>query len=101
MQKVACALIHDVQGARRSLPDGFVRRDPASISHLSLIMLAELLRDVSRPENRADSDEVVSDIRLILKSEAQVHRMDLIMENSLCPSRFIRTQQTGRGKFLP
>jgi len=94
MQKVGCALIQDVQGTRQSLPTGFTRRDPAPASHLALIMLAELLRDLSRPESRADSDEVGSDLRLILASEG-----DLATKNSLTHSRFFRRQQVGRGKF--
>jgi len=65
-QKVGCALILDVRGTRQNLPTGFTRRDPAPASHLELTMLAELLRDLSRPVSRADSDEVGSDFRLIL-----------------------------------
>jgi len=61
MQKVGCALIKNVHGTRQSLPTGFMRRDPAPASHLTLIKLAELLRDLSRPESRVDSDEVESD----------------------------------------
>jgi len=48
MQKVVCALIKNVRGTRQSLPTGFMRRDPAPASHLTLIKLAELLRDLSR-----------------------------------------------------
>jgi hypothetical protein len=59
-------------------------------------MLAELLRDLSRPESRADSDEVRSDLRLILASEG-----DLATKNSLTHSRFFKRQQVGRGKFSP
>jgi len=59
-------------------------------------MLAELLRDFSRPVSRADSDEVGSDLRLILASEG-----DLATRNSLSHSRFFRKQQVGRGKFSP
>jgi len=59
-------------------------------------MLGELLRDLSRPVNRADSDEVGSDLRLILASEE-----DLATKNSLSHSRFFRRQQVGRGKFSP
>jgi len=96
MQKVGCALTQDVRGTRQSLPTGFTRRDPAPASHLTLIMLAEHLRDLSRPVNRADLDEVVSDLRLILASEG-----DLVTKNSLSRSRFFGKQQVGRGKFSP
>jgi len=41
-------------------------------------MLAEHLRDLSRPVNRADLDEVGSDLRLILASKE-----DLATKNSL------------------
>jgi len=58
-------------------------------------MLAELLRDLSRPESRSDSGEVGSDLRLILVSEG-----DLVTKISLL-SRFFRRQQVGRGKFSP
>ena len=78
MQQVGCALIQDVRGTRESLPTGFTRRDPAPASHLALIMLAEHLRDLSRPVNRADLDEVGSDLRLILASKE-----DLATKNSL------------------
>jgi len=37
-------------------------------------MLAELLRDLSRPVNREDSGEVGSDIRLILALEGDLIR---------------------------
>jgi len=69
MQKVRCALIKNVRETRQILPTGFKRRDPAPASHFMLIKLAELLRDLSRPECRADSDVVGSDIRIILSSE--------------------------------
>jgi len=59
-------------------------------------MLAELLRDLSRPESRADSDEVGSDLRLILASEG-----DLATKNSLSHSRFFRRQQVDRGILSP
>jgi len=52
MQKVGCALMQDVPGARQSLPAGFVRRDPAPTSHLTLIMQGELLRDLNCEERR-------------------------------------------------
>jgi len=81
MQKVGCALIQDVQGTCQSLPTGFTRRDPAPTSHLALIMLAELLRDLSRPVNRADSDELGSDLTLILVLEG-----DLATEDSFTHS---------------
>jgi len=68
MQKVGCALIKNVRETRQSLPTGFRHRDPALESHLTLIKLAELLRDLSRPECRVDSDMVGSDIRTILAS---------------------------------
>jgi len=35
-------------------------------------MLVELMRDLSRPVNKADSDEVGSDLRLILASEGDL-----------------------------
>jgi len=35
-----------VRGTRQGLPTGFMRRDPAPASHLTLIKLAELLRDL-------------------------------------------------------
>jgi len=94
MQKVGCTLIRDVRETRQSLPTGFTRRDPAPASHLALIILAELLRDLSRPESRADSDEVGSDLRLVLASEG-----DLATKNSLTHPRFFRRQQVGRGKL--
>jgi len=68
----------------------------APASHLALIMLVELLRDLSRPVNREDSDEVGSHLRLILSSEG-----DLATKNSLSHSRFFRKQKVGRGKFSP
>jgi len=85
MQQVGCALIKDVRGTRQSLPTGFTRRDPAPASHLTLIKLAELLRDLSRPENRADSDEVGSDPNIILASEG-----DLLTRNFFSHSRLYR-----------
>jgi len=51
VQKVECALIKNIQETWRSLPTGFMRRDPAPASHLTLIKLAELLRDLSCPES--------------------------------------------------
>ena len=39
---------------------------------LALIMLVELMRDLSRPVNKADSDEVGSDLRLILALEGDL-----------------------------
>jgi len=39
---------------------------PHIASEVELTMLAELLRDLSSPVSRADSDEVGSDFRLIL-----------------------------------
>jgi len=57
-------------------------RDPASASRLKLIKLAELLRDLSRPESRADSDEVGSDIKIILTLKG-----DLVTKNLLSHSR--------------
>jgi len=92
MQKVGCALIKDVRG----LPTGFMRRNPAPTSHLTLIKFAELLRDLSRPENRANSDEVGSDLKIILASEG-----DLVTRNSFSHSRLFRSQQVGRDKFSP
>ena len=93
MQKVRCALIQDVRGAREGLLawTGFDRRDPAPMLHLSLIMLAELLRDLTRPENRADSGKVGSDIRLILRSEG-----DFITKDSFTHSTFFQKRQAGR-----
>jgi len=96
MQKVGCALIKNVRETRQSLPTGFRRRDPAPESHLTLIKLAELLRDLSRPEYRADSDMVGSDIRTILASEG-----GLVTRNIYSHSRLFRRQQVGRGKFSP
>jgi len=96
MQKVGCALIKNVRETRQSLPTGFRRRDPAPESHLTLIKLAELLRDHSRPECRADSDMVGSDIRTILASER-----GLVTKNIYSHSRLFRRQQVGRGKFSP
>jgi len=96
IQKVGCALIRNVQETRKSLPTGFRRRDPAPESHLTLIKLAELLRDLSRPECRADSDMVGSDIRTIMASE------EGLVTRSICShSRLYRRQQVGRGKFSP
>lgn len=51
-----------------------MRREQAPTSPLTLIMLAELLRDLSRPVNREDSGEVGSDIRLILALEGDLIR---------------------------
>jgi len=96
MQKVGCALLRNVQETRQSLPTGFRRRAPAPESHLTLIKLAELLRDLSRPECRADSDMVGSDIRTILASEG-----DLVMRSIHSHSRLFRRLQVGRGKFSP
>jgi len=96
MQKVGCALIKNVRETRQSLPTGFRRRDPAPASHLLLIKLAELLKDLSRPECRADSDEVGSDIRIILSLEG-----DLVTKNIFSHSRLLRRQQVDRGKFSP
>jgi len=72
MQKVGCALIQKVREARQSIPAGFMRREPAPSSHLTLIMLAELLRDLSRPISREDSDGVGLDIGLILAAEGDL-----------------------------
>jgi len=94
MQKVGCALVQDVRGARQSLPAGFTRRDPAPTSHLTLIMLAELRRYLSCPVNREDSAKVGSDLRLILASEG-----DLITRNSFSDSSLFRKRQVGRSKF--
>ena len=69
-------------GTRQSLPTGFTRRDPEPASHLALIMLAELLRDFSRPVSRADSDEVGSDIKIILTLKG-----DLVTKNLFSHSR--------------
>jgi len=66
--------------------------DPGPASHLTLIKLGELLRDLSRPESRADSDEVGSDIRIILTSEG-----DLVTKNLFSYSRLFKRQQ----KFSP
>jgi len=96
MQKVGCALIRNVRETRKSLPTGFRRRDPAPESHLTLIKLAELLRDLSRPECRAASDIVGSDIRTILASEG-----GLVTRSIYSHSRLFRRQQVGRGKFSP
>jgi len=96
MQKVGCALIQDVRGTLQSLPAGSTRRDPAPTSHLTLIILAELLKDLSRPVNREDLDEVGSDLRRILASEG-----DLAKRNSFSHSRFFRKQKVCRGKFSP
>jgi len=96
MQRVGCALIQNIHCARQSLPAGFVRKDPAPTSHLLLIMLADLLRDLSRPENREDSDQVGSDTSLILTSEG-----DLATRTSVSHSRLFRRKQIGRGKFSP
>jgi len=69
-------------GTRQSLPAGFMCRDPALASRLKLIKFAELLRDLSRPESRADSDEVGSDIKIILTLKG-----DLVTKNLLSHSR--------------
>jgi len=92
MQKVGCALIQDVRGTRQSLPTGFTRRDPALASYLTLIKL----RDFSRPENRADSDEVGSDLKIILALEG-----DLVKRNSFSQSSLFRRRQVGRARFSP
>jgi len=96
MQKVGCALIKDARGTRQSLPAGFTRWDPAPASHLTLIKLAELLRDLSRPENIVDSEKVVSDLKMILTWEG-----DLVTRNSFSHFRLFRRQQVNRGKFSP
>jgi len=96
MQKVGCTLMKNVRETRQSLPTGFRRRDSAPESHLTLIKLAELLRDLSRPECRADSDMVGLDIRTILSSEG-----GLVTKNIYSHSRLFRRQQVGRGKFSP
>jgi len=96
MQTVGYALIRNVRETRQSLPTGFRRRDPAPESHPTLIKRAELLRDLSRPECRADSDMVGSDIRTILASEG-----DLVTRSTYSHSRLLRRQQVGRGKFSP
>jgi len=70
--------------------------DPGPASHLTLIKLGELLRDLSRPESRADSDEVGSDIRIILTSEG-----DLVTKNLFSRPTLFRRQQVGRGEFSP
>jgi len=80
----------------QSLPTGFRRGDSAPESHLTLIKLAELLRDLSRPECRADSEMVGSDIRTILASEG-----GLVTKMIYSHSRLFRRQQVGRGKFSP
>jgi len=92
MQKVGCALIQEVRGARQSLPAGFIRVDPTPPSHLTQIMLAELLRDQSRPESRADSDAVKSDLRTILKGKGE-----RILKCSLSHSKFFKSH---RGEFF-
>ena len=95
MQKVGHSLIKNVRETRHSLPTVFRRRDPARPeSHLTLIKLAELLRDLSRPECRADSDMVGSDNRTILISEG-----GLFTKIIYSHSRLYRRQQVGRGKF--
>ena len=96
MQKVGCALIRNVRETLQSLSTGFRRRDPAPESYLMLIKLAELLRDFSRPECRADSDMVGSDIRTILALEG-----GLVTRSIYSRSRLFRRQQVGRGKFSP
>ena len=96
MQRVGCALIRNVRETRQILPTGFRRRDPAPESHPTLIKLAELLRDFSRPECRADSDMVGSDIRTILALEG-----GLVTRSIYSRSRLFRRQQVGRGKFSP
>jgi len=60
-----------------------MRRDPAPASHLTLIRLAELLRDLSSPESRADSDEVGSDIKTILISEENLVTKNLFSHSRL------------------
>ena len=91
-------IIKDVRGARQSLPAGFERRDTAPTSHPSLIMLAELLRDLSCPENRADSDKVGSEIKPNLKSEG-----DFTTRDSFAHSRFFQKLVTAgrQGQILP
>ena len=79
-----------------SLPTGFTIQPPAPAVHLALIMLAELLRDLSRPTSREDSDSVGADIRTILRSEG-----DAIWAKSLNHSKISRTKQVGRGAFSP
>jgi len=96
MQKVGCTLIKNVRETRQSLPTGLRRRDPDPESYLTLIKLAELLRDLSRPEWRADSDMVGSDIRTFMSSEG-----GLVTKNIYSHSRLFRRQQVGRGKFFP
>ena len=98
MQKVGCrgALIQKVRKALQSLPAGFMRREPAPSSHLTLIMLAELLRDLSRPISREDSDRVGLDIGLILAAEG-----DLATKAAFSHSRLFNKQQVGKGKFSP
>jgi len=59
-------------------------------------MPAELLRDLSLPVSREDSDKVESDLRLILALEG-----DLVTSNSFSHSRLFRKWQVGRGKFFP
>ena len=106
MKKVGCTLIKDVRETRQSLPTGFRRRDLAPESHLTLIKLAELLRDLSRPECRADSDMVGSDIMTILSSEGGlVTKNRGIYSHSsrgiYSHSRLFRRQQVGRGNVSP
>jgi len=86
----------DVRRTRQSLPTGFTRRNPAPASHLTLIKLAELVRDLSCPKSRADSDEVGSDIKTILTSEG-----DLVTKNLFSHSRLFKRQQVGRSKYSP
>jgi hypothetical protein len=64
------------------------------MSHLTLIILAELLRDLSQPINREDSDRVRQDLKLILTSEG-----DLVTRNLWTHTRLFRKKQVGRGKF--
>jgi hypothetical protein len=59
-------------------------------------MLAELLRDLSRPVSIADSDEMGSDLRIILASKG-----DLVTRNSFSHSRLFRRRQLGMGRFSP
>jgi len=96
MQKVGCALIQKVRGARQSLPAGFTRKEPAPPAHLRLIMLAELLRDLSYPTSREDLERVGSDIRLILAAEG-----DLAVKEAFFHSDLARKRQVGRSKFSP
>ena len=96
MQKVGCALIQELREAQPSLPAGFARREPAPPSHLTLIMLAELLIDLPRPVDREDLDRVGSDIGLILAAEG-----DLATTTAFSHSRLFSKRQVGRGKDSP